>query len=1144
VELGATAALIWVHRQCDRPDEQEIVQLQTALSILEDRASPAGFLLAATFHWHTGGKRDARRYLLKVLDEESFGEMTPIQAQIHNMYGWLHVSSFPTSKSEKEQLLECRKYFERVLSSNKQDLEALLGLAKYNEIQMKYRFALDKINEAIVVHPWFVPALFEKAKLLLLMKDWDQCIETAERILSKDQYDIDALRICILFNLTRESRIDTACQYLEDLNQALRQKERNNHQLFFEVSRLFSRVAGRGNPNVIRITINLAEMAKQLAPTSSVYLSEYAHQLSMMKQYSDALRAFKEATKLDNSNSAAFEGMIYCQIMQGSLSDAEAQLEFMSVMQQGTVGNASRLSYLNALLAWRKNGDREKHAQYLDEAVENLRHRQMDRSDIFMTYVNHEPDFMLQIAQEYFLHCGEEPLDLNDPLHSYLDRGLSIVNEITREYPGLASAQILLAKAKYLGNDIDNALQSASLCVSLDPTFSDAHLLMARIGLQREDYRMASQSLEQALSHDFKVRVFEVTILILHKICYSSHHFLQVKKNPVYYYIKAQVLQNSVGKETGEVDKKKRVLEEALAALEKGMAIDGVKSGYDKEGKPQNLVPLYDRASIFIGLAQVLIKLSVYDEDKSIRKREATQIIMSAMQEFRGTAEEIRVIVLNSELSIMNGRFDAAISMLNNIPVESPQYMKAQILKADIFLKHRRDERAYAQCFQRLVEQSPTSQSYMHLGEAYMRIQNPDDAIGAFEEALKLNPRNVGLASKIGKALLSTHDYKKAMNYYQEALRSSENGPIQLRLDLAGLYLKLKNYGRAADVLDEYLSKDGDINDDDDEDGPARNRPKGGRNVVELTSQVKCLLLLAKIHDERDDQEKVLTALATARSTQKVILSEVRSDQTEMQRQQRHVSSEVSHKLGLHFEKVKDLDKAQQHYADALKSDDSNEKVMLSLAKLSLKKGDVNTCQRHCMTLMRIDQNNDEASLMISDLMFQKNDFETAVYHYRQFLERKPNHYVALARLINVLRRSGKLEAAEPYIKTAERTSPRSAFQAGFNFCQGLFHRYSNRLHEAVTFFNKARRDHEWGNEALYHMIQIYLNPNNENIWDDPEGDLDNGGESLKVAEELLRELPVDNVPLKLQVLECQVLLYSRNRGNVDRLAPHSQLTS
>jgi tetratricopeptide repeat protein 21B len=140
---------------------------------------------------------------------------------------------------------------------------------------------------------------------------------------------------------------------------------------------------------------------------------------------------------------------------------------------------------------------------------------------------------------------------------------------------------------------------------------------------------------------------------------------------------------------------------------------------------------------------------------------------------------------------------------------------------------------------------------------------------------------------------------------------------------------------------------------------------------------------------------------------------------------------------------------------------------MLSLAKLALQKGDVNTCQRHCMTLMRIDANNDEASLLISDLMFQKNDFETAVYHYRQFLERKPHHYVALSRLINVLRRSGKLDSAEQYLKAAERSSPRAPFQAGFHFCHGLIQRYSNKLHEAVTCFNKARRDYEWGHEAL-----------------------------------------------------------------------------
>ncbi len=46
-----------------------------------------------------------------------------------------------------------------------------------------------------------------------------------------------------------------------------------------------------------------------------------------------------------------------------------------------------------------------------------------------------------------------------------------------------------------------------------------------------------------------------------------------------------------------------------------------------------------------------------------------------------------------------------------------------------------------------------------------------------------------------------------------------------------------------------------------------------------------------------------------------------------MHRHQKEVSSDISHKLGLFFEKTKDLDKAQQHFADALKANDSNEKV-------------------------------------------------------------------------------------------------------------------------------------------------------------------------------------------------------------------------
>lgn len=40
-----------------------------------------------------------------------------------------------------------------------------------------------------------------------------------------------------------------------------------------------------------------------------------------------------------------------------------------------------------------------------------------------------------------------------------------------------------------------------------------------------------------------------------------------------------------------------------------------------------------------------------------------------------------------------------------------------------------------------------------------------------------------------------------------------------------------------------------------------------------------------------------------------------------------------------------------------------------------------------------------------------------------------------------------------------------------------FFFRYTNNPRESLTEFYGARKDSEWGERALYHMIEIYLNP-------------------------------------------------------------------
>jgi tetratricopeptide (TPR) repeat protein len=49
---------------------------------------------------------------------------------------------------------------------------------------------------------------------------------------------------------------------------------------------------------------------------------------------------------------------------------------------------------------------------------------------------------------------------------------------------------------------------------------------------------------------------------------------------------------------------------------------------------------------------------------------------------------------------------------------------------------------------------------------------------------------------------------------------------------------------------------------------------------------------------------------------------------------------------------------------------------------------------------------------MLAELMFQKEHYETAIYHFQQLLEKNPRNFRALAQLVQLLRRSGRLEEA------------------------------------------------------------------------------------------------------------------------------------
>ncbi|KIH44947.1 hypothetical protein ANCDUO_25018, partial [Ancylostoma duodenale] len=122
------------------------------------------------------------------------------------------------------------------------------------------------------------------------------------------------------------------------------------------------------------------------------------------------------------------------------------------------------------------------------------------------------------------------------------------------------------------------------------------------------------------------------------------------------------------------------------------------------------------------------------------------------------------------------------------------------------------------------------------------------------------------------------------------------------------------------------------------------------------------------------------------------------------------------------------------------------------------------------------------------------------------------NHYHALARCLELAWRAGHVDQADKFLKKAIENNPRASVDAADVIIQkeagsrdekpaaavfvllaiSSFGMYSGEPNAALQAFNRARRDLEWGERALYNMIEIVLNPDNEVI----------GGEILDHVEE------------------------------------------
>uniref|UniRef100_A0A8C6C5W9 Tetratricopeptide repeat domain 21A n=1 Tax=Monodon monoceros TaxID=40151 RepID=A0A8C6C5W9_MONMO len=1074
VSLCSVMALIYAHKCCETTDRDAIQELESSLKEIRKTASGTALYYAGLFLWLMGRHDKAKEYIDRTLKVSSSSR------EGYVLRGWVDLSS-----DKPHTVKKSIKYLEHGIQDNK-DVLGLMGKATYFMMLQNYSGALEVVNQITVAWGSFLPALVLKMRLFLARQDWEQTVETGHRILEKDESNIDACQILAVHELAREGNITTvssfktqkAAERVRNLIKALETREPQNPSLHLKKILVVGRLSGR-HQAILQLVCSFLERTFMATSSYAHVATELGYLFILQDQVKEASLWYSEAMKLDESSMAALTGVIWCQILDGYLEEAEHQLEFLKEVQQ-SLGKSEVLVFLQALLASKKHKGEQEAAALLKEAAE-LHFSSTQALPLSTEYFERlDPLFLVCIAKEYLVFCPKQPRSPGQIVSPLLKQVSVILNPVVKAAPALIDPLYLMAQVKYL-SELENAQSTLQRCLELDPTSVDAYLLMSQIYLAQGNFAMCSHCLELGVSYNF-----------------------QVRDHPLYHFIKARALNKS-----GDYP-------EAIKALKMIIKLPILKMEESKKFHGPSVRPS-ERVSILLELADAL--------RMNGELHEATKVMQDTINEFSGTPEEIRITIANVDLALSKGNVDLALSILRNITPKQPCYTEAKEKMASIYLQTRKDVHLYIGCYRELCEHLPGPHTSLLLGDAFMNIQEPEKALEVYDEAYRKNPHDASLISRIGQAYVKTHQYTKAINYYEAAQKIS--GQDFLCCDLAELLLKLKKFNKAEKVLKQALDHD------------------FIKDIPSLMNDVKCLLLLAKVYKSHK-KEDVMDTLNKAMDLQSRILKRVPLEQPEMIPSQKQLAASICIHFGEYYLAEKEYAKAVQSYKDALSYSPIDNKVVLELARLYGLQGHLDLCEQHCAILLQTEKNHETASVMMADLMFRKQKYEAAINLYHQVLEKAPDNFPVLNKLIDLLRRSGKLEDAPAFFELAKKVSSRVPLEPGFNYCRGIYCWHIGQPNEALKFLNKARKDSTWGQSATYYMVQICLNPDNEIVGGEAFENLVTESNStdrkeleqhgVRTAEKLLREFYPHSAwgQTQLRLLQSLCLLATREKANVE----------
>ncbi|XP_030029552.2 LOW QUALITY PROTEIN: tetratricopeptide repeat protein 21B [Manduca sexta] len=1073
LQLAVTVALIYAHRHVNLAEREAIHNLESKLKEEKKQASAISFYYAGLFLSLADMFEKASEYINKALRKDPNYLDAIILKGWNDMYmniGEMHIS-----------ILDC---LEVALKKNDKNIDALLGFAKFKYFAKDYDASNLTLDRLIVSSPGQVVPLVEKMKNEFAMQKWDAVYDTIERIFAIDPNNITGLKIRIYLDLCKSSDYIEAADQLNRFYTVLENEEMHNGYQFHNTTQMFSRICGRSSA-VLSQVYRFAQYASEMYPNNVDYLSEVGYQCILQGKYKDAMSFFKAGSKLDSNSITALCGLTLCQMLENGPTEQIAQQVELLFEMQGSK-KLPLLYFLSAQLNVKSSSNA---ISYLNTAFET-KIAYAKQYPFSLSYIKElDPDFLLEVYKEYKKHLPKKPFVIVGYLlysqegnTTHVSYCFKILDAICNACPGLIPALYELAKLKFLFGYAIEAQKIAQKINELDSTHAGSQVLLAQIFIQQESFTKAAQSLEMCLSYNFKVRDS------------AMYHFLN-----------------------GIILKSANQPEEALSSFLTGLQIATSKSNLGNTNRAfESDLNIIDKATLYLQIIEIQTDLGQFGE--------AGKTMQEAIQEFSYTTEEARLLIARADLALKKGDIDNAIDILNEIKPGQPYYFQAHSKMAHIYLKEKKDRAMFTSCFKDIVSNHPMADAHTMMGDAYLSIHEPVQAAESYEAALRGNPNDIQLIKKLGTALVKMHEYDKAIQHYENSIRTLNDD--ELKFEYLELLIKLKYY----DKVDSTISSD--LN-------QMYNKEK---DITTLKRRVRLLLLQTKSRELKNPTGgNVNLILAEAKELQNAIVKRVEIDSRgDVQEEKRQLSNILC--ALARFKSTREPAVAVSLYSEALIHTPREPSTLLALAKLYAQMNNPEKCEQTCSILLNADPNNESAAVMMADLAFRKVDLETAQRHLTQILSVKPTSWEALAQLIEVQWRRGKLADAEQALDAAKQ-SLGDRDDPGYSYCLGVWSTYSGAWNAALRQLNLSRARAQWARLAARRMALLCLaHPPSA---DTPAAtaataasaataadDVDTKQLALRTAEKLLVEV----APADKKALQALLLLANKQKPQAERV--------